>query len=352
MTIAPVDVLAAARAVIPQTLVSDRAWDTILPLAALQPSVPCIQFLEIRLDSNDARVDYQIIGRLPQSASLVERASRVTRKRGGRPPRGTDAFAVLLREDRALKALVPFLGLEYDLPEEQAASPPQVGFCVYPRFFGNEEARAAPSPSSRAFYGPVKRALDALRAEPLSAQTEATLRRCLAGLPPRATLMHVAALVGRAGDVRLVPQLPAREVPAYLKRVGWVGEVGQVKDAVSACKTEGSLIKIDVDLGGHVMPKFAAFAEYSASRAMASRQTYAMTGPLIDRLIERGLCDRRKGKALTRWPSRIAAAFGRRGAPAVLLLHLDFKIVVSASGQLQAKAYLGILPHVLTADPV
>ncbi|HEX2568113.1 MAG TPA: hypothetical protein VH877_01060, partial [Polyangia bacterium] len=169
--------------------------------------------------------------------------------------------------------------------------------------------------------------------------TERMLLACAGELPRGGHVLHVAPLAvrgqGHEDLVRVVLTLPIAEVGAYLGRLGWQGPWGEVHEILTTLHGDASDVGIQLDLGAGPLPVLG-IQFYYAARDPRWR-------PLLDELVDRGVCTPAKRDAVLAWPGRERLTLPGRRWPSELRRELELKLVCRADRgrPLEAKAYLG-----------
>jgi len=330
----------AARSSVPEALVGRGEWSRARAIAARLPNAAVMHYLECRLAAGVNRVDYQITSKLSAGSGPV-----LAGWRAGRGWKCVESFFRIWNdESSALHRIVPIAGLEFDLDLPTPDVPrPQVIFCIDPAMDRSFDRRLVLTPSEPAFRAAIVEGLTTLFEQPLAPATEELFGRCFDALPAEGRILHVAAFIGRPGRViRCVAVLPREAVFEYLDALGWQGPRQCAHEASQRFgRPDVGHMKLDIDIDGEVLPKFALAVEFTTDGA----DGYARALPLLDELCRAGLCTRAKRDALAAWPGRGQASLPGYGWPLTLERHMDFKVVVWPDEQLEAKVYLGIQPR-------
>lgn len=178
----------------------------------------------------------------------------------------------------------------------------------------------------------------------------AALRRCFHACPG-AQVFQVGVMLGRATDaVRLCLRLRSfDDVPTYLGRVGWVGDVPALQATLEPLAALAEYVCLDVDVGSGVHPKVGLECYVAHARQWR---------PFLDALVARGLCTSGKHAALLAYPgrteeeeadgawppalSRAARVLGERSASVCLRSLHHVKVVHHPDRPPEAKAYLAV----------
>ncbi|MFO0547690.1 MAG: hypothetical protein U0271_04830 [Polyangiaceae bacterium] len=149
------------------------------------------------------------------------------------------------------------------------------------------------------------------------------LARALDALGPRGWPMHVASLLPRGRDgVRLVASIPSDEVGAFAERAGWEGSPSAASDLATRLSATLPRLAVHLDLGANVGPDLGVEVFFPGSP-----KTDRRWAPIFRYLDE---VHPAKAQALADWPQSTG------DTPRLL----GIKVVVRASGERVAKAYL------------
>ena len=198
--------------------------------------------------------------------------------------------------------------------------------------------RASQDPQALAEAG-----LECLLGQSLPVAIRHQLSRCYAGLPPRAHIFQVGAMLARqARGVRVCvyPVRPEQIVP-YLQRIGWLGPLDEVADVLAPFCHMAVNLALNVDAGDGVGPKIGLECYLDERR---DPQLGPRWPALLEHLVAHGMCTPEKHDALLGWPGwqRTSQFIW----PSLFLRLLNHLKLVYAPGQpLEAKAYWGVIQH-------
>ena len=302
----------------PAPLLGERARDRVLAFSnAVCPDVDLV-YVEYRISSDTAdQVDVSL-----SAAGLAARAALAdhVRQLAASGAAGWEAAAGCLThwatrgtdEARTLRAAC----LEYDLDLEGTPS-------AEPSLFFNAHELSHAWDRTRTLRG-LCRALAWFvgeRAHSLSGPLESVL----AALPTNFHLAHLGFMIPRPDEsLRFCLALPSPELGAFLQRVGWGGSLAGVRDFVALAERSG-WVSIALGIGrGGAHPRLGIEAPVQGHPGGAPA--------LIAALLERGSCTVAKAEALG---ALLAAA-----PPGDRYELSHAKLVITASGALEAKAYV------------
>ena len=299
------------------TLISPEARRRIRAVAGQLP--PCaLAGFECRLDERSDQVDLQVdVARVawsPPGAAAAPAWPAVARlcaawaEAAVEPHRSIDSIA-----------------LEFDAP---VASP-----SVFARLGAGADVLAV---------------AEALAAAPLPPSRAAALRALVAALPAGARVLYLGLMWSRpeAGLRVNVRGLAPEHLPALLQHIGWPGALDDAVACMRWLAARCDFIVVCLDLADRVLPRlgFECFSVPPRSHA-----------PMLELLVERGLCSPRRRDDLLAWCGRTAR---RAGAPwpanlvacdALMGAHLDsvferqishVKVSHAPGRGLEAKGYL------------
>ncbi|WP_224367798.1 hypothetical protein [Hyalangium versicolor] len=329
-------------------LASEEARGDLRRIARMLPAVLGFQF-ECRLDSALPRVDL-----LPRLL-LTDGSCDALLGLGDAPPTLPEAarkhptwqaLENLCREWRmpggALSTGVMDVFLEFDL-EQSAAEVPTP--CVFVDF-----ARSVRHSQSLAEQG-----LDLLLGDRLPAGIRRRLAACYEALPETARAYAVGVMFPR-GTSPLRLCLSGATLPqwlTYLERIGWPGQLSEIKAQLGRMPELAERITLDIDVGESVGPKVGF--EFFIDKPFGPSRPFWET--LLGYLVERGLARPEKASAALswvgytpqrnkpedEWPEGLRRASRELGAKAMSLFvrrlsHL--KVAHQPGRALEAKIYL------------
>ena len=173
-----------------------------------------------------------------------------------------------------------------------------------------------------------------------SQQTMSNVQRCIRSLPADGRFLQFAPLAHRRDDtLRLVVAMPSLDVPAYLTRIGWPGDV-DVADAAFRRAGVGDWVSpLQLDVSNEILPPI--------SREFCDQTTPAEDprwGRVLDELERIGACGADRRPWLEGWPTERAAPVYRWNAPLQVRKLLQVKVLHVPDQPVLAKAYLGFQP--------
>ncbi len=330
-TASPRALLAALR---PQALgpalLSEAAWGRLDAVLARLPDRLGTLYLELRLSGELDRADLMIhVGRHP-APDLVELAAALASSGPLLQP-----LAQLLRQASTsgdpLAEALQGAWLEWDLPEGTDARNEA------PQLFVS--GSADPVNGQRGGGHPaLLAALAGLAGRPGAEADADRLSAAQALLPEGGRLVHLGCMTGRPErTLRGVFQVPEAALGPWLHAAGWPGPVATLPERLGGrVHARRGRLKVDLDLHNGPSARLGVFSELSASGARGHAQAPA----LLARLVADGLARPDRAAALLAWPGLIPVAVADRRC--VLERRLDLKLVLQATGALEAKAYLGL----------
>ncbi|MCY1058941.1 hypothetical protein [Nannocystis sp. SCPEA4] len=333
----PHEVLAAVAPHVPAELVAPARFEAIAAWSRRLP--PAFNWLgfECRLADGDPRIDF---------AGCCEAwdggRDQLVRALAAEPGLCAPGPAALVREwsqDPVLKDS-PSVWLEFDF--DGAGPPASFAFlCLDPACANTFRAhRGAERPAMAALLAAAERGSTLLLGHAPSAMCIDSLRRAAEALPASGRALHVAATPHRGvDDLRVHVALLARDVPAWLRRIEWPGEIAAVERALAVIGDEFRQVGVQVAIGDRLRPLLGleAYVARGPSDFPAWQRTFAA-------LAEEGACDPAKTRALLDWWGH--ATVSLPGAPWRVAIHRQFYVKVIIEGdRLQAKGYLAIFPR-------
>lgn len=311
-------------------LVDATAWEGLLLLAGRLPAVWSFGCFEVRLAASDPRVDFSCSvshgGNGP--AALAQALAAGEEVFAAEPLR--PLLESWSRPDTLLSRHVPTLWLEYDLPGGQPQAP-----CFFLTFMrpGGHGCCSLSPPELR---GLVESALRLLPRRPGDEERLALMEHAARALPAEGRLYHVGTLPEwrQTRALRLNATLPSSgSLGRWLRELGWT-VVGsrQWRTALDLMGDEVPTQQVGIDLDRDVVPRLAL---------ETSRHPRSWPDS-VRRLVDRGACDERKGRAVLAWPGSDALNLPDSEWRTRIDRELAaLKVVVDPRGEAEAKAYLG-----------
>ncbi|SFE94789.1 hypothetical protein SAMN02745121_06195 [Nannocystis exedens] len=335
---APHEVLAAVAPHLPAALVEPARLQAIAGWSRRLP--PAFNWLgfECRLAEADPRIDFAGCceawdgGR----ARLLDALARDPALSGPGPAALVRAWPVehVLQDS-------PSVWLEFDFVGD--GPPAAFAFlCLDPACANTFRAhRGAERPPLDRLIAAAERGATLLLGHAPSAMCIDSLRRAVLALPASGRALHVAATPHRGGDdLRVHCALLARDVPAWLRRIGWPGDLATAERALAVIGDEFRQVGVQLAVGEALRPALGleAYVSRGPEDFPAWRQTFAA-------LAAEGACDPAKAHALLGdWWGHTTVSLP--GAPWRVAVHRQFYVKLVVDGaRLQAKAYLAIFPR-------
>ena len=347
-------ILAVASPRCREPLFSPDAWSAVQRLARAAPLPARDVGLECRLGSDDPRVDLAAafetrLWGAPRSEELVASPAR-TGTTGAAGWAALDRFRSAHEESAALRRCTRHLGIELDA-DSPGDSVPAPGL-----FVGLLDGTIGPiGPIRTGVRDAVRAGLPALLGAGGSPSSIAAYERFLDHLPAGSVLHYFGAFSGRApGVARFNVQYPDRDAAlAHLTRQGAAAHRLASVEEVYGWEAR---VVLAWDVGPASGDRLGIELLFDRPSGVA---------PVLDRLVERGVCTPAKRDAVlawphalqeveaeTPWPQPLRASERRSpGVRSVLFAKLShLKLVVRSTGE-SAKAYLQ-LQHAWVPPPL
>lgn len=334
---APHEVLAAVAPHVPAPLVSPAGvrafvdWSRRLP-----PAFNWLGF-ECRLAADDPRVDFAGCCEAWDGGrdQLVAALARDPELAGP----GPGALVHAWTRDPRLRAC-PSVWLEFDF---LGAGPPAAFafLCLDPACANTFRADCdGERPPLDVVVAAAERGAQLLLGHAPSAMSMHSLRRAAAALPASGRALHVAATPHRGGaDLRSHYALLAHDVPAWLRRISWPGDLAAAEQALAVVGDEFRQVGVQLTAGDALRPVLGleAYVARGPAEFPAWRRTFAA-------LVERGACSPDKARAALEWWGHATVTLP--GQPWRVSIHRQFYVKLLVGGAaLQAKIYLAIFPR-------
>jgi hypothetical protein len=307
-------------------------FGALLPVAAFPPIVSLADdlppmwhwaMLESRLRKGEPRVDFMAcVARLRGIPGSVPSL---------RPPSMAAAHHVLDAWGDAgnLVAKAPLIWLEWDVVDG-VVNATLVSVCVDPGFLHEDE-----TPVDRVLQRTLAKASIDLLVEDreLARRFVAGIDACVESLPDGVGLLHVAPLHTRGlPTCRLTLGMRPPQLLAWLERMRWPGDFATVVDWLPSVVPPWQRVFVQVETDGRLGP-YLGLETRPTSPGFPERKHRAA---LLARLVERGLADEDKARALLGWPGAITEP----ASNSILERTMYAKLVIAAGG-IEAKAYTG-----------
>ncbi|WP_394823104.1 hypothetical protein [Pendulispora albinea] len=329
----PSTVVGALAAHAPPSLIAPPAWRRIESFVSTLPAAFFWGIFECRLAPADERVDMLLCAsRRHGGDGALGRALEGGAHRFGPI---TPFLQAWVEPDGPL-ADVPLIWIEHDLLAE-GPSAPFVQFCVDPSYPVAHETPLEPS-RLRAL---AARGAGLLLGEPANDGAMDRLAACAARLPEGGRIVHVGVIPHRGSrDLRVLAGVPTFAVQGWLAAIGWPGDQAIAADFLSLLGAHVPLASVQLDLGDAVRPTLALEFPLLTRPDRDPRWS-----AFIESLVARGLASPEKGRAALGWIGD--ATYDLPGAPWLTNVQrqLDIKLVLSADGTCEAKAYLCFHPR-------
>lgn len=167
-----------------------------------------------------------------------------------------------------------------------------------------------------------------------------TYERCARLLVEGGRVMSVAPLHPRGrAELRMDASLPRQAIGPWLDAIGWPGDRRSLALLFDLLGPGWNRNNVEIDLGDDVGPALGFLYQPTAARLRKASWL-----PLMGRLVELGLCDRERGRAVVEWLG--AETVDLPGLPWHVSVQRDlgFKLEARPDGELRAKAYLCYWP--------
>ena len=335
---------------VPEALVPPDSLDAIGRLAARLAPIHCAGF-EIRLDDENTDVDFaqrvQAYRGEPERLSHHIGATELSASaEWKRLQRFCDAWA---RTSSVIHRAAAGGWLEFDARIATAEVPIPSLFLTFEH---RERRRVADE-----LLDLVSEATLLLQGEPLSPTLVAAIARCVAACPPTAGPTDAGFMLSREIDaLRLVwSPLTLDEAGDFLSRLEWEGTADELAAVRTALGDRTNDLVLSIDVGDRLFAR-VGFEYFPGALAEQVNEWK----PLLDGLVDAGLCSPVKRSALLEWPGYTTpeevdgdwpdamifdSLLGRPDEFSVLGRRLNHvKLVCEPGRRLRAKAYYGFGP--------
>jgi hypothetical protein len=286
---------------------------------------------EIRLGADD-RVDFGGAVTRSEAGRLLNALSRHPALRSHPAWVSIARFARAWRDERRpLGGYIPFIGLEFDLPDEPPMAPVPSVFALLDWPIAAGTRHAAPGAEAAA-----QEALSIFCEPPPPSLTRSRLAACFRHLDPHSRVLSVGAMLGRTGAVRVFAAVPREGFGDYLRRCEWPGDASAVACVVDrfAKHFAGDVVQVQMDVGPTLGGRLGIEWSYLHDPDAAGRWE-----ALTQDLAATHLVTRPKRERLLAWPGSSAPS----GAPFVFRRDIShLKLVLDGARPVEVKAYVAI----------
>lgn len=245
-----------------------------------------------------------------------------------------------------LSEQIPMIWLEFDQIDQILPKVPLpcLMFCVDPDYL---ERRGQLSLSNRInpqkYQLVTEAACEILLGYPLSSEIKQILSACIELLPVGGQIIHISAMLPRQPmALKIYVSVPKGRLLEYLTQIGWIGSIGEVKSILNEFCTAKDDIRVDLTVGPTITPNIGiVFSEVQVD----GRRSGLGPQNLLDQCVANGLCTPEKREALLAWPGSSRELYIHERWPTRLSRWLDIKVVYQLNRPLEAKGYLGFMPH-------
>jgi hypothetical protein len=128
------------------------------------------------------------------------------------------------------------------------------------------------------------------------------LTRCAGACPEAARISHVGLMLGRStGGLRVhVSRMPLWELDQYLVRIGWQGDLQQVRSLATLLLDYADAMVLCLDIVKGRVVRLGLESFFADNRGLSPRWR-----PVLERLTALGLCSAEKAEAVVRWPGTV-----------------------------------------------
>ncbi len=194
--------------------------------------------------------------------------------------------------------------------------------------------------------------LPLLLGTPISEAFRSNLLRCFDACPPGTDDFQIGAMIARGIQaVRLcVFDIRPDDLPAFLSKIGWKGDVDEIRRYVGAFAPHADFVGVHLDVGEKLFPQIGIEPGFTAGPWARQPHLEPRWNRQFDTLLEMGLCLPAKRDALMSWIGHQRYPLAEQGEDIVLLRGLShIKINLRSGVPPMAKAYFGIAHRALRA---
>ncbi|WNG29027.1 hypothetical protein F0U62_37315 [Cystobacter fuscus] len=194
--------------------------------------------------------------------------------------------------------------------------------------------------------------LPLLLGTPISEAFRSNLLQCFDACPPGTDDFQIGAMIARRIQaVRLcVFDIRPDDLPAFLTRVGWKGDLDEVRRYLDAFAPHADFVGVHLDVGEKLFPQIGIEPGFTSGPWARQPHLEPRWHRQFDKLVELGLCIPAKRDALMSWIGHQRYPLAEQGEEVVLLRGLShIKINLRSGASPVAKAYFGIAHRSLRA---
>ncbi len=286
---------------------------------------------EVRLAA-DSRVDFGGAVTRAESADLLDVLVHRPLLESHPAWQSISCFARAWRQEGGpLGQYVPFIGFEFDLPDDPPTIPVPSVFVLLD--WPVDDGTATPARSAE---GAAQAAVALLCGTLLASPISARLASCFRHLGADSRILSVGAMVGRTGGVRVFVSVPRECFADYLRRCEWPGDVSAVARVVHrfAQHFAGDMVQVQMDVGATLGERLGVEWSYLHVPDAARRWK-----TLTDDLVTTRLVTPQKRNRLLAWSGVSAPS----GVPFVFRRDIShLKLVIDRERPVEAKAYVSV----------
>lgn len=329
-------------------LVAGQVADLLHQLAGRLTPAPFVGF-ESRLRSDDPCVDLQQGFSCATAPALVTTCeSMLASSSDGGSKRVWERLRVFALEwanaSSEFRKTVPHIWLEFDLvdPLPSALVP-----SVFVTFKAPGEVATDAMPIE-------EKVLSFLTDSEVPAGLRTSLARCREACPKPSHISHLGLMLGRAAQgCRIhISQLPVASLRAYLEEIGWPGNGEDIQTLAAELLTFVDYTVLCIDVSEKVYPQLGLECFFNNPDDLNTPWS-----PVLEHLVERGLCTRPKCDGLLTWTGVVRPSSRSAPWPEALIIESllqppdrfsvfrrrlnHVKISLGPTCSAQAKAYFG-----------
>jgi hypothetical protein len=308
-------------------------------------------YFECRLGAAASQVDFStcILARDGGRERLLDHnlACQANDSRTDHGWRGINAFVRDWADPHGLLyRRLPLVWLEFDAVNEPLPDLPLPGvnLCVEPTYLERRPCTQEHAVANRPDLLSIEFALEGLLGQPLSDVVQENLRNAFTHLPGGGQIFYLSAMLPREpATVKVNGIIPTDQLLPYLAAIGWRGSTDEVQHLLETFCPAPAWVRFDLTVGPVLSPRLGI--EFFSK---GLPQSTAMRHRLLDQLVTMGICTDDKRGALLTWAGCSRERYSGQPRPMGLYRSWYIKVVYNTGCPLEAKAYLGFTPGVIS----
>ncbi len=256
--------------------------------------------------------------------------------------------------DSPLDRNVEQVFLEYDVGKCVSSVPvPAVFIQINENIYRNDrgKANAEVGENQKLDIEWIFEALEILKRGPISTGTVANARLCFDSLPPGTRIDHAAIMASRQPDVMRIniTNLDEDQLYSYLETIGLGFRIAQLQETLPLYSAMVDHFVLALDVSDTFSSRIGVELRHAGDDLHLADQP--RWTPLLDTLVEYGMCCRQKRNGLIEWPGRSRELFDPELYRFMIYRYINLvKLVFHPDQSPTAKAYFSFIIRPFASD--